>query len=240
MNRQQFYHWMNDPRSLDQDSADDLHDIIREYPYFQTARMLNLLNLKLQGDYRFEQEFRRTAAISADRSRLREWLVVLEGGEDKNRPQEKEISAGQHEPNIKKDQHLLELEEQIKASLRELELKKSQLQELLEEKKAIVGDVDSQSEELPLRSLPRDKMLDEFLLEKKEQPDGRRVFYNPEESARKSIEENDEILSETLARLVAAQGKKEKAIKIYQKLMMRYPQKSHTFAAQIEKLRKEL
>ena len=247
MNRQQFFQWLNEPRSLNQDSAEKLHDIIRDYPYFQTARILNLINLRMLGDYRFDQELHKTAAMAADRSRLREWLMAIENRPGEKKQDEKLISAKNQAVITKKDSHLIKLEEQIKASLREIELKKSQLQELLEEKKAIVGgmvnpdeDMPVEGKKTPLRSLPRDEMLDEFLLQRQGQLSGKVTFYNPEESARRSIEENDEILSETLARLVAAQGKKEKAIKIYQKLMLKYPQKSHTFAAQIEKLRKEL
>lgn len=90
-----------------------------------------------------------------------------------------------------------------------------------------------------MRPLPKDELLEEFIRQAGNQGFKRASFYNPEDSARRSIEENEGIVSETLARLVAAQGKKDKAIEIYQKLMLKNPQKSGYFAAQIEKLRKE-
>jgi hypothetical protein len=227
MNRQQFFRWMDDPSLLNAESAPDLQELILNYPYFQTARILNLINLKILKDYRFDQEQRRVAAFTADRARLREWIAMLE-----NEPE--------------KDTHLKVLEEQIKASLREIEIRKSRLRELIEEKNAITGDKDQHEQELtdaaidrPLRPLPKDQMLEDFLDQKEDPALGYVTFYNPEDSARRSVEDNEDILSETLARLVAAQGKKDRAIKIYQKLMLKYPQKSSYFASQIEKLRKE-
>ena len=102
--------------------------------------------------------------------------------------------------------HLRALEEQIKASLNEIELKKSQLRELIEEKKAIVEEKDLKGEDLPgqskkftLRPLPKDAMLEEFLLQNRHLPDSRVAFFSPEESAKRSIEENEGVLSETLA-----------------------------------------
>jgi len=243
MNRQQFFQWMHNPQALNTESVKDLQELIREYPFFQTARILNLMNLKLLKDFRFEQELRGVAALSADRARLREWLLLLEEMPvEASRKLKSEFPEPPSAPDPDKDIQLKNLEEQIKASLKEIELKKSRLRELMEEKKAIAGDYDQKTEDLqdlPFRSLPRDPMLEDFLRQKEEQSPGRVNFYSPEESARKSIEDNDDFLSDTLARLVAAQGKKDKAIIIYQKLMLKYPQKSSYFAAQIEKLRKE-
>ncbi len=56
------------------------------------------------------------------------------------------------------------------------------------------------------------------------------------EKARKSQELKEEIASETLAALLAAQGHREKAIHMYEKLMEKYPEKRLSFAALIEKL----
>lgn len=246
MNRQQFFHWINDPGSLQAEDSGSLKELISDYPFFQSARTLYLLNLKLLHDYRFEPELKKAATFAPDRSRLRELILagdIQPDNLDKQAYESNPLPVKAAEKQ--KDFHLEKLEQQIRASLKEIELKKSQLQELLEEKKAITGNqdenegIENEGELLPFRSLPKDKLLEEFLVEQQASPGRKGIFYNPEDSARKSIEESDDILSETLARLVAAQGKKDKSIKIYQKLMLKYPQKSSYFAAQIEKLRKE-
>ena len=48
----------------------------------------------------------------------------------------------------------------------------------------------------------------------------------------------DNIVSETLAKILIRQGKKEKAIEVYKKLIWKFPQKKVYFAAQIEELKK--
>ncbi len=55
--------------------------------------------------------------------------------------------------------------------------------------------------------------------------------------AEKSVTENKDVISETLAKLLARQGNKEKAIAMYERLCLVFPDKSATFAAEIEKLR---
>lgn len=54
--------------------------------------------------------------------------------------------------------------------------------------------------------------------------------------AKESIEPNEEIISESLAALLAEQGHHKKATKMYKKLSLIFPQKSDYFAAQIEAL----
>ncbi len=63
-------------------------------------------------------------------------------------------------------------------------------------------------------------------------------FFNASENARKSIKENNDIITETLAKVYAKQEHFEKAILAYQKLILKYPQKSSYFADQIKVIKK--
>jgi hypothetical protein len=56
-------------------------------------------------------------------------------------------------------------------------------------------------------------------------------------SAIKSITENEEIATETLAELLCSQGFQDKAVEMYQRLMLVFPEKSSYFAAKIENLK---
>ncbi len=65
-------------------------------------------------------------------------------------------------------------------------------------------------------------------------------FYNPVKMAKQSLEEHDDLVSETLAGIFAGQGNLPRAIEMYRKLMLAIPEKSSFFAARIEKLTQQL
>ena len=64
-------------------------------------------------------------------------------------------------------------------------------------------------------------------------------FYSPENMAQKSIEDSEEIVTETLAKVYATQGNIAKAKSIYEQLILNNPEKKSYFASLLEKLGKE-
>ncbi|MEG1556382.1 MAG: hypothetical protein RR356_06625 [Bacteroidales bacterium] len=84
-----------------------------------------------------------------------------------------------------------------------------------------------------------DNLIDKF------SNDPPKIKYIPEKHdadanyVKESLEEDPELISETLAVIYAKQGYHGKALKMYKKLSLHFPEKSCYFAAQIEKLKSE-
>lgn len=83
-----------------------------------------------------------------------------------------------------------------------------------------------------------DEIINIFLEKKPKIKNNKQRFYNASENAKKSIVENNDIITETLAKVYAKQEHFEKAILAYQKLSLKYPQKSSYFADQIKVIKK--
>lgn len=62
-------------------------------------------------------------------------------------------------------------------------------------------------------------------------------FFTPDLKAKESLLDNEHLVTETLARIYALQGSVNKAVRAYEILSLKYPQKSAYFASLIQKLK---
>jgi hypothetical protein len=99
-------------------------------------------------------------------------------------------------------------------------------------------------EKTPQPDGPEVKSKEDIIIEKfiKEEPQIRPPSPNKidnENKAKKSSEDRNELVSETLAHIYTEQMLYHKAIATYKKLMLKFPDKSRYFASQIEQLEKK-
>jgi hypothetical protein len=90
----------------------------------------------------------------------------------------------------------------------------------------------------PARPTPKEDIIERFIRENPSISRGKAGFFNPLTSAQQSVVDQENIVSETLAKIYRAQGHEEKAISVYKKLSLKYPEKSSYFAALIEETKK--
>ncbi|MBI4648579.1 MAG: hypothetical protein HY738_18840 [Bacteroidia bacterium] len=70
MNREQFIEYLNHPEMLDNTSISEITSLLAEYPYFQTAHLLLAKGFHNQGDIKYDQQIKLTAAYITDRKVL--------------------------------------------------------------------------------------------------------------------------------------------------------------------------
>lgn len=84
-----------------------------------------------------------------------------------------------------------------------------------------------------------ESILDKFIRENPRISRPKAEFYNPANMAKQSVEENEDIATETLAKLYLSQGHIKKAIRTYEKLCLIYPHRITYFADLIQKIKTE-
>jgi hypothetical protein len=90
----------------------------------------------------------------------------------------------------------------------------------------------------PLRKA--DRIIERFIKEEPQIKHPGNVKLDNENKAKKSSEDRDELVTETLARIYTEQMLYHKAALTYKKLMLKYPEKSLYFAGQIEQLENKI
>jgi tetratricopeptide (TPR) repeat protein len=100
-------------------------------------------------------------------------------------------------------------------------------------------DTTAQVDETKSNVVEFESILDRFIRENPRISRGKAEFYSPMNMAKQSVEQDDELVSETLANVYYKQGHYKKAIRVYEKLCLLYPHKLSYFADLIQKIKTE-
>ena len=202
---------------------EQVEDICNRYPYFSLAHVLKARIREVLG-YDNDREVKKAAVYVSDRSRLREMVTgwrKQEEREDEVVQHENEIQFSENpseEAEIIIEQHAPYATENQEADLLEL-------------------DQDAEPETFILETeKDHNKLIKNFI---REDPGPIRADQQTRLSgdvSLQSIREHDGFITDTLAQIYVKQGLYAKAIYAYEKLSLKYPEKSAYFAAQIEKI----
>lgn len=262
MTPEQFFKYIEYPELLDDRSLAELDELLKEYPYFQSARLLYVKNLKNQGSIKYDRELRRTAIWVTDRRKLfylldeRVLLPVSASDEFESKTEVVLNKADTEEIDFSELSDVTNFED---AKETERERQDEELDRLILSGSASAGtffnvddkvDLDEfkdlfaknkpKKEEFPKEKKVdrRGSLIDTFI---KTQPRIVPKEINEQPSADFSTGSstvNNEVLTDTLAKIYIKQGLYEKAITAYEKLSLKYPEKNSYFASQIQNIKK--
>ena len=125
MDTKTYIYLLANPEKISQEHQDKLSDLIEEYPYFQSARALQLKGLKNSNNYLYNDSLKLTAAYTTDRNILFEYItsehfIQNEISELIQQHDESIIEMEVISENISK-QVSIEIDNQIKGELKKAE-----------------------------------------------------------------------------------------------------------------------
>ena len=231
------------PEIIDTQDVNTLKEIVKEFPYFTAAQVLLAIGMTRVSHNDSTIQLRKAAAMAPDRNVLRKLCTQLP---DEYVTTSKDVD-NQHDIIPEKTILIPEIDlggtsEDLNREVALLEEKKKTLDELM----AIIEDKISELEKAKKepkkeeKKLSKAEIIDKFIAENPSISRPKQEFFNPISATQESVIDQENIVSETLATIYENQGYFEKAISIYEKLKLKYPEKSIIFAGRINALKNKL
>ncbi len=230
MNTNSFTELLKNPQKITPENTEVVKTIINEYPYFQAARAVYLKGLKNNESFKYNAELKTTAAYTTDRTVLFDFITSLEFAEE-SKLESKEVHQQITEKII--SEKPIEIKEKL-AIGKPLSFSKAETHSFnewlqLASQKKIERNSDQKNE------IDKNVIIDNFI---KQNPKISKVSKDAEKKEIVLEEKQDSsLMTETLAKVYLEQNKYENAIKAYEILSLKYPEKSGFFADQIKRIR---
>lgn len=204
-------------------SAEMLAECVGKYPYFQAAEVLYLANLKEYEPLKFEEELKRAAFLLPDRRNL---CALL------NKPAQEPVAI----PSASAQVEEVTMEVSGDRDVPPVDLSGSAISFADADILELIAD-----HPIEQNYYAADNLIDKFLISA---PSLQRPTTPPlpgedvdiTDISTTSVLEPDDIVTEQMAEIYVKQRFFDRAIEVYNKLSLKYPEKSSYFAAQIEKI----
>ncbi|CAM1334827.1 hypothetical protein [Tenacibaculum aestuariivivum] len=242
MDKKTYIRLLQNPTLISEEVNIALLHITQQYPYFQSARALRLKTLKNQGNYKYNSELKITAGHTIDRTVLFDFITTsyFEKPSGIEKKSLKEILLPKLKSELKTVRNIQIEKEDVLDIKNNLEIGKpisftknesfsfNQWMQL-SSKKHIVRTLDTRN-----NTTEKNNIINRFIetAPKIPRPDKK----NTPEIKVTETKQNNQLATETLAKVYLEQKKYDSAIQAYKILSLKYPEKSGYFADQIKRI----
>ena len=230
--KDRFHAILTDLNQITDEDIKSLNQLRRQYPYFQNQYVMIAKALKDREHPKLDAFLKKAAIYVADRSLLK---GIITGEYDFSTPLNRMQSSTPQANTTKSREVLKELEKDLKENKKKKRLWAKKLEE--DELKARSKTAQAVRKTKKNQSQLIEKFIQNEPQMKKQKPDSGENSHEQADLCSKNVKQSDRFYTETLAKLMVRQKKRKKAIEIYKKLMLKFPEKRAYFAAQIEEIK---